>query len=162
MLSPWYVIKEIVNVAAVRTSGYWCTWKVCWALEKLELLLTIPNASFMLSNLLHVTSDFFWMSDFVPGGLALLFTLVTTLISNSYPSLTMVIIMIIFQLRLQDTNSARVQDCKLPSKVMKLFFWNISVKHCTYFRIVKQPYPVTYTVQESWLLLKSFHVMVMW
>ena len=40
----------MVNVAAEQPSSYGCTWEVCSALKKLELLSN-SYASFVLSNL---------------------------------------------------------------------------------------------------------------
>ena len=50
-----YVIKEMLNVAAVQPWSYGCTWEVCWALKKLESHSAIASwdsySSFVLSNL---------------------------------------------------------------------------------------------------------------
>ena len=43
-----YVIKKIVNVAVVQPSSYGCTWEVCKAFKKLELLLATPRATLSL------------------------------------------------------------------------------------------------------------------
>ena len=56
--SSWftnYVIKKMVNVAAVQPSSYGRTWEVCKALQKLALLSAFVScnsyASFVLRNL---------------------------------------------------------------------------------------------------------------
>ena len=50
-----YVIKEMVNVAALQPWSYGCTWEVCQALKKLESHSAIAScdsyATFVLSNL---------------------------------------------------------------------------------------------------------------
>ena len=50
-----YVIKEMVNVAAVQPWSYGCTWEICLTLKKLESHSAIAScdsySSFVLSNL---------------------------------------------------------------------------------------------------------------